>query len=805
MEDNDVKQVVEKLLNNTYSKGDVKQLKGLKQIYRIKTNRKGRILFKVDNGRLILLNYLANHEYDKSSFLKRGVLKNFLENYGDELEWKSLEEDEHLSLNNNHEAEITYRPVDYYKSNFIVLNGEQNSAVEASLPAIVNGPAGSGKTSVALIAACNYIRESDGQVKVLFICPDNLVDVMQKQWQEQPLPYQFPDAITFKSYRTLILEQKPNLKTLKEIKQEEVNAWFKKNIANYNIGIKDLFQIHEEFQIFSIYSKEEYLSLGQKQCWVYGETEKGELVIFFTEYMKWLVNNKKYDLHFELMEEKERYHSIFVDEAANLSFLALTQLSSLTKEKKVAYFLDPNQDLTGEMSKRIHLENKLPSSTLSVDLPTVFRSAKKIVECAMRWLNIKHALTRGVDHKSDYRTLEAAPDKETGAVYWEKERNFDQVYQDVLRNYSPEEVAIVRNNSSAIPGVKKIYQYTPEEAQGWEFLVVIIYDLFSSKVYRQVDAQLQNVEENELSKNQNRKKSAQDLNIPPSTVPELNRTFTALTRAEETLVICQKISNIGNIYRLFPSDAKNPLPSKEGYIKEEIEEGLMRLARKCLEAGDKKRFYAVCQEMKKDPIDIRKKFGYIVEEEIKTAPKRKKKKKKGKASASRSSHASTSLNTSPHVTDSTIKKAQEAPPAKELNTSRIKQNKVRQPLDFSDRMVDDATGSSGIIVNNSRIDDVDDLGRGQLHGACEYRNEWLFNLAIDSENVNIKDKQGETSISLLFKNDEPIPMQFVKKLIARGANLNFTHADGETILTRALLKKSFDVAKLLLENGAEPQ
>jgi hypothetical protein len=139
----------------------------------LRLNEKERLLFTTEEvgGQtyLSVLEYLPTHDYQKSRFLRSGVLRDYkLRNKaiyeGLAAEQKKTPEEEfNIRIANARDAykigDGKGHPevLDYYQNQIISLNLEQKTALNLSLPAVLSGVAGSGKSLVALTMIANYL------------------------------------------------------------------------------------------------------------------------------------------------------------------------------------------------------------------------------------------------------------------------------------------------------------------------------------------------------------------------------------------------------------------------------------------------------------------------------------------------------------------------------------------------------------------------------------------------------------------------------------------------------------------------
>jgi ankyrin repeat protein len=620
-----VASVVLDLRNNQCSSGtNLKKLKN-HNIYRIKTNDKGRILFtdyqKRGENYLLLLDYLPNHEYNKSKFLKPGILKKFCDyNYNlvDEAEqWEHISH-EHLSLFDypSDESEISFTPVEYYNSTFISFNDHQGNILEESLPLLVSGPPGSGKTCIALSTITRYLSNECNQdnKSVVFVCfSESLANIIRGLWEQQPA-YQFVGStrVIFRSYETLIKELTPELNGFTKVIDEETYAWVSSKIKNTNHLEKK--SLIEEFQILSPYNLEEYKGLGERQCLYHNSDVKEEIFELYQQYKIWLSEIGKYDIRFAGTGQTEKYDLVVVDEAQDLSPSALMQLYTLANGN-ISYFMDTQQDLESSLSKRIHLKQLMYAKGIEMHtkkLATVYRCPNSVLHFANRWLGIKAYSSGGIADKDEYREISLEDNEaiDDGIVSWDVEK-FSEVCSNIRYSYKETEIAIVvsqesSKNAEELAPFERHLLFTPEEIKGLEFPVVILFKPFELDVFKQLNKNLQGVNESELQGNRNRPKKNKGKSVSlDSQLPELSKVFTTITRTENTLVIFQPITHsISNIHRLLKPALNHTTilraidergsSSSSSTQPETSREEWLALAEKYLEQGSVNKFNEVC-------------------------------------------------------------------------------------------------------------------------------------------------------------------------------------------------------------------
>ena len=265
--------VIDSLRMGNYAEAalDLKQLKG-HRIYSARVNQSDRLLFttiEISNKRhLLFLEVIANHDYQKSKFLKPGVLSNYLDKNAElidvqinEKNFHQLEEANHDNLlieKNPSTSNYKYTSVEYYKNKFIMLNKEQQEAlINASLnkKMLIGGPPGSGKSSLSLYIISRYIDQlkheylirhhtdqliqeikKSNDKKILYVTRSlPLAATMQKIWKDLPQSTLFPaETVQFKTYM-MIAKSDPAMQG--------------KNIVNEREPSDDVAQLNSSHQL----------------------------------------------------------------------------------------------------------------------------------------------------------------------------------------------------------------------------------------------------------------------------------------------------------------------------------------------------------------------------------------------------------------------------------------------------------------------------------------------------------------------------------------------------------------------------
>jgi hypothetical protein len=168
--------------------------------YSIRLNHKARVILTKVKHQWLMLDILENHEYHMCHSLKSGKIYQIL---SEELERHQIELD-HSELPSLSPIEI-----EYFNENLIILNPQQENARTSTLPMIVSGMPGSGKSCIAMAILNQFIELITAGKKVLYITHSRkLVQYMQQNWLNSPTCDDTNrDSIHFSTYHDLFLKQ----------------------------------------------------------------------------------------------------------------------------------------------------------------------------------------------------------------------------------------------------------------------------------------------------------------------------------------------------------------------------------------------------------------------------------------------------------------------------------------------------------------------------------------------------------------------------------------------------------------------
>ncbi|MDP1602210.1 MAG: hypothetical protein Q8M03_03010 [Legionella sp.] len=574
---------LDKLLACNYKSAglDAKHLKNDRP-FTVRINDSDRLLFTsfIVDGKpyLLLLEDILNHDYQKSRFLKPGVLQNYLELHKDEITQKIRNGEKVILSNPEPDTEKEANPesdteefqesdFDYpvkYGQQYIVLNTEQQEALAAPLPVVVSGAPGSGKSCVAisLLEQCQENQAKTEELRPLLYVTqsEELVKGMQSIWTNLAKDEGLPE-VQFKTFQQLMEEiaNDPADKR-KLVDDADFKIWLQEHISNQHslrkvkpkdfpaadfFNQKDL--IYQEFRLMSGLSPEDYRKLGGKQCHFLAKIEKKWLLNAYSTYQDYLNKNKQLHPSFPL-NKTGFYSTIVVDEAQDLSTGQLQNLLQLSTNSQICYLMDSHQSLLDELSQRSLLIRWVRNH---ITLPFSYRCPPNITDIANGVIKIKTDLTGGLTDKYEVPEIQPSPHhEEAGSVRWyNKISEEEKAY--VVNATRSTAVAIV-TPAEHIEEARKLFPtadliLTPEDIKGLEYPIIIAYRPFDTPIFKEANAILDKkikrqiiVESQGSSSSGHRAKKGQrdDKFGPP-----FNKTFTAFTRAINELIIFQESSH----------------------------------------------------------------------------------------------------------------------------------------------------------------------------------------------------------------------------------------------------------------------
>ncbi|SHE22464.1 ankyrin repeat domain-containing protein [methanotrophic endosymbiont of Bathymodiolus puteoserpentis (Logatchev)] len=476
------------LENDDFHSADVKKVGD--NLYRAKLNRSDRILFSIyqhlGKPYALILEYIKNHEYEKSRFLKQNI--NLDESKiptiktPDELKAEAL-----VYVNPNHQS---FNLLD----KIVSFDDSQQSVYALQPPLVIIGSAGSGKTALTLekmkhaIGDVLYVTQSAYLVK-------NSRDLYYAHHYENE--DQQVDFLSFQEFLESI-----HVPEGKPVTFQRFQQWF----SRYQQGkqLNDAHKLFEEFRGVitgpatdkSWLSREDYLALGIKET-IFLQEERDAVYTIFEKYLKFLQENKLYDSniisHQYLDKLQARYDFVIVDEVQDLTNI---QLYLIIKSLHQAHdfilcgdsnqIVHPNFFSWSKVKSLFYKREDLGSAeNLIRILNTNYRNSPQVTEIANKILKIKNNRFGSIDKESHY--LVESNGHTQGEVVFLQDNNHIKQELDKKTKASTHFAVIVMTPEQK-PMAQQHFStplvFTIQEAKGLEYDNIILYNFLSQEEQR---------------------------------------------------------------------------------------------------------------------------------------------------------------------------------------------------------------------------------------------------------------------------------------------------------------------------------
>ena len=502
------------------------------RIYKSRINKKDRLFWTttlVDGiPHMLILDVILNHDYQKSKFLKKGVLDAYLEKRAqgfldddkvmeamaeetEETEETKETKETEKSFVEAHHKEQAY----YYDQAFIIFNDEQNNALQLPMPMVVSGPAGSGKSCV-LFELLRNMRNSmpENELKPILYVANSpfLVAHLQQMWNTEA----DDRRVIFKSYDTLVtsldstcrmemkvddthffkwldayIENKSKAKKAKKAKAEEASQ----AVALFS---RDKEAVYQEFQVIAAYAKaggvftrENYIAFGARQSLFPTTDEFNPKPLLFDAYLAYKASfhRGKWNPAFHELQRTELYYAIVVDEALDLSMLQLMRLYELTTSGRIAYAIDSHQRSRDRLSHRPLLLEMLARLSSEkpvghVQLPGSYRCPDAVIKMTNAVISLKYKVTGGIADRHEIGEISFSdnPEREPGEVSWYN----PSIDEDIVlkRLFPSTHSAVVTLNEHVAEAVERYpgaIVHTPDSIKGLGYRYIVAFRLLDDK------------------------------------------------------------------------------------------------------------------------------------------------------------------------------------------------------------------------------------------------------------------------------------------------------------------------------------
>ncbi|MCA0403326.1 MAG: DEAD/DEAH box helicase family protein [Proteobacteria bacterium] len=321
------------------TEGGLERING-RDLLSCRLNRKGRLLFTWHEQNLILIDIDTEHKYN-SIYIREPQRIAALKNSSKE-EYDYLEATSNTNLVQISPKEIE---LNYFNGEHLELTPYQKTILQPRNSAVIQGPAGSGKTAIA--QGFMYLVAEDPDKKCIFICMNQLLAKQRKKDLEvikansdKPLA-----EIIIVTYQEFI-DHYTEIQPLPLGNDKKFNDFFNKYhkthqedphiLALAQLGTMKLYQA---LQILSVYEKDkDYDSLGDEQCLI----PKALRVAFWKVGQSYLASYYDMNCYGLVLKKDTNFNCAIVDEGQNFTVMQLLNIFKMVKGNFLCC-LDPKQ------------------------------------------------------------------------------------------------------------------------------------------------------------------------------------------------------------------------------------------------------------------------------------------------------------------------------------------------------------------------------------------------------------------------------------------------------------------------------
>ena len=478
------RKVIDAIAREDFRAAQVKKLSSLThgKFYRAKLDDADRLLFSLvrhgDEVCALILEVIANHNYDKSRFLRGAAI--------DEAKIPDIDAADAImeaqTVRYLHPDRTTVHLLDKP----ISFDDTQEAIYQQPPPLIVVGSAGSGKTALTL----EKLKHAEGEV--LYVTHSAyLAQNARSLYYANGFEHAGQEAV-FLSYREFI--ESIRVPVGREANWRDFSGWF----SRMRQAFKEIdgHQAFEEIRgviaagASGILCREDYRALGVRQS-IFAEEQRDKLYDLFEKYRAWLVEAKFYDLNLVAQEWQTlaapRYDFVVVDEVQDLT---TAQLSLILKTlKKPGNFLlcgdsnqivHPNFFSWGQVKSLFWHDPKLAERQELRVLSANFRNGLEATRTANQLLKIKQQRFGSIDRESNFLVQAVGGEMGQVALMTDKDAVLRELDQKV--RLSTQFAVLVMRDEDKTEARKHFATpllFSIHEAKGLEYENIILYRFIS--------------------------------------------------------------------------------------------------------------------------------------------------------------------------------------------------------------------------------------------------------------------------------------------------------------------------------------
>ena len=528
---------------------DAKKLVGT-SFYRARLDDSNRLLFKFarhgGDTCILLLELIWNHDYAKSRFLNGAAIDEGKFEPFDMAKGPPPEDVQRMAYINPKSTRF------HYLEKALSFDDAQLEACHLKPPAVIIGPAGSGKTALTL----EKLKLLQGRVLYVTRSP-YLVERSRSLYRSGGYANgsQEPDFLSFKELLETI-----RTPAGREASFEDFSAWFSRR--RQSCRVKDAHKLYEEFDGVLTgtatdsgkLSLDEYLALGVRQS-IFPAEDREHVYGHFLKYLEHLEGSGLYDsnmaAHANLAHAQAVYDFAVVDEVQDLTNAKLKLILSTLKDPDgfvlcgdSNQIVHPNHFSWSAVRSMFHAEREGRPREIIRVLRNNYRNSLEVTDLANRLLKVKHVRFGSADREGSYLVECASEAKGSVRLLSDDPKSLAALDRATARSVDCA-VLVLREESKE---EARRHFHTPllfsvREAKGLEYANAILYNLVSDA--RQEFAEicdgvsLQDLEVEALGYSRAKDKSDKSLEAYKFFV---NSLYVALTRGMESLHLVERDS-----------------------------------------------------------------------------------------------------------------------------------------------------------------------------------------------------------------------------------------------------------------------
>lgn len=478
------RKVAEAIARGDFRAAQVKKLVNLShgKFYRARLDDADRLLFSLvrhgDEVCALMLEVIANHDYDNSRFLRGAAID----------ESRVADIDAATAVGEAEPLRYLHpqRTAIHLLDKPISFDDTQEAIYRQPAPLIVVGSAGSGKTALTL----EKLKHAEGEV--LYVTHSRfLAQGARDLYYANGFEHAAQEAV-FLSYREFV--ESIRVPAGREATWRDFAGWF----ARQRQAFRD-FDGHQAFEEIrgvlaagagGILGREEYLALGVRQS-IFAVEQRERLYELFDKYRAWLAEARLYDLNLVAQEWQAlaapRYDFVVIDEVQDITTVQLALV--LRTLRKPGHFLlcgdsnqivHPNFFSWSQVKSLFWKDPKLAERQQLRVLSANFRNGLEATRVANQLLKIKHRRFGSIDRESNFLVEAVGGDAGQVALIPDREATKRELDQKIRQ--STQFAVLVMRDEDKLEARRHFATpllFSIHEAKGLEYENIVLYRFIS--------------------------------------------------------------------------------------------------------------------------------------------------------------------------------------------------------------------------------------------------------------------------------------------------------------------------------------